>query len=82
MNVRGIDDMNGAVNMSDATTPQLGEAKAIKRVCQIIIAFQADTDEEAMAVKRKVDEAMYEFSDAQVTFTSRNFRGTLPMMQR
>lgn len=74
--------MDGVTNMPDTTTPPLGEPKAIKRVCQIVIAFQADTDDEAMTVKRKVDEAMEEFSDAQVTFTSRNFRNTLPMMHR
>lgn len=68
--------------MPDMETPQPGEGTQIKRVCQVIVAFECDTDEEAMSVKAAIDNAMLPFPDAQVTFTSRNFKRTVPMLRR
>ena len=68
--------------MGETETNQSGNATGIKRVCQIVVAFQTDTDEEAMRVKGAIDAAVANLGDIQVTFTSRNFKNIMPMMRR
>jgi len=70
-----------ANEMAQTNEPQNTTNKG-KRIVQIVLAFEADTDEETLAVKKAVDTAIADLGEIQVTLTSRNLKGMLPMMRR
>lgn len=53
----------------DATQEQTMTEHTPKQFCRLQIVFPASNDDEAMAIKKKVGEAIAGIKNAQITFT-------------
>ena len=54
--------------MPDTETPQQAEPVAAKKLCQIVVTFQTNTDEEAMSVNGAINKALTPFPDVATSF--------------
>ncbi len=52
------------------------------QLCTMRIAFPVETDDQAIAIKKKISEILADVPDAQVNFSLANARAAMTMPQR